>query len=142
VVTTVEAVRTEACNPSLDTGNCEATVWRETDAVISREPIESIDVDATAVGKIGKSAGLDTGSKTIEELAGSMDGDGVFKREINVGEVLAAIAAGDDDKVAGGGGVNGGLDNGVAAPKGGESGGRFAMEVVVNTEDVFSISSM
>jgi len=66
----------------------------------------------------------------------------MFKKEVEIGKILAAIAAGDNDRVAGGGGVNGGLDNGVAAPKGGESGGRLAMEVVVNTEDVFSIFSM
>ena len=97
VVTTVEAVRIEACSP---------------------------------------------GTEIIEELAGSVNGGGMFKKEVEIGKILAAIAADDNDRVAGGGGVNGGLDNGVAAPKGGEGGGRLAMEVVVNTEDVFSIFSM
>jgi hypothetical protein len=142
VVTTVEVVRTEACNPSFDTGNCEVTVWRETDADIGGELINSINVEVVAIDEVGKSAGLDTGPKIIEELAEIVEGDGMFRDEIEVGEIPAAIAAGDDDKVAGGGGVNGGLDNGVAAPRGDESGRGFAMEVVVNTEDMFNIFSM
>jgi len=137
VVTTVEAVKIEACCLSFGAGSCEAVAGGETDVVISRESIKPTDADVVTACKVGERTELDAGAETIEGLAESVDGGGVFK-----GEMPDATTAGDDDKVAGGGGVNGGLDNGVAAPTDGESGGRLATEVVVKTEDMFIIFSM